>query len=297
MDGTYESIYLVAFILAGPVYNNALKNRAALLCRALRRVNRLCSRTLSDPANRLRKTRKKKSSAVPHFRSGHMSAICAGLAKQGKGRSSKRKGNRRCPFLFAHRRGYGVVPAAGRGTLPPSADGESPAEVQRKTPRPERANTPAAVRVPRWVGAEKELPGKGEPACGSSSAPAFRCRKGAAPSGANTPAAVRVPRWVGAEKELPGKGEPACGSSSAPAFRCRKGAAPSGANTPAAVRVPRSAGAEKEPPRQGEHANAVRAPRWVGAENPGNPEKIFPPEKAAKTPILTPRKRLSERYS
>ena len=33
-DGTYESIYLVAFILAGPVYNNALKNRAALLCRA-----------------------------------------------------------------------------------------------------------------------------------------------------------------------------------------------------------------------------------------------------------------------
>ena len=34
MDGTYESIYLVAFILAGAVYNNALKNRAALSCRA-----------------------------------------------------------------------------------------------------------------------------------------------------------------------------------------------------------------------------------------------------------------------
>ena len=44
-------------------------------------------------------------------------------------------------FLFAHRRGYGVVPAAGRGTFPPSADGESPAEVQRKTPRPSGANT------------------------------------------------------------------------------------------------------------------------------------------------------------
>ena len=42
---------------------------------------------------------------------------------------------------------------------------------------------------------------------------------------------------------------------------------------------------------------AVRAPRWVGAENPGNPEKIFPPEKAAKTPVLTLRKRLSERCS
>ena len=86
------------------------------------------------------------------------------IRKQGKGRSSKRKENRRLSFLFAHRRGYGVAPAAGAATLPPSADGESPAEVQRKTPCPERANTPAAVRVPRWVGAEKEPPGKGEPA-------------------------------------------------------------------------------------------------------------------------------------
>ena len=55
------------------------------------------------------------------------------IRKQGKGRSPKRKENRRLSFLFA--------PAAGRGTFPPSADGESPAEVQRKTPRPERANT------------------------------------------------------------------------------------------------------------------------------------------------------------
>ena len=61
--------------------------------------------------------------------------------KQGKGRSSKRKENRRLSFLFALRRGYGAVPAAGAATLPPSADGESPAEFQRKTFRPERANT------------------------------------------------------------------------------------------------------------------------------------------------------------
>ena len=39
MDGTCESIYLVAFILAGPVYNNVLTNCAALLCRALRKLN------------------------------------------------------------------------------------------------------------------------------------------------------------------------------------------------------------------------------------------------------------------
>ena len=60
-----------------------------------------------------------------------------------------------------------------------------------------------------------------------------------------------------------------------PGFPVQKRSRPERANTPAAVRVP----------------------RWVGAENPGNPEKIFPAEKAAKTPILTPRKRLSERYS
>ena len=40
------------------------------------------------------------------------------IRKQGKGRSSKRKENRRLSFLFA--------PAAGAATLPPSADGESP---------------------------------------------------------------------------------------------------------------------------------------------------------------------------
>ena len=46
-DGTYESIYLVAFILADPAHNNALKNCAALLCRAQRRFSGLCSSTLS----------------------------------------------------------------------------------------------------------------------------------------------------------------------------------------------------------------------------------------------------------
>ena len=102
-------------------------------------------------------------------------------------------------FLFAHRRGYGVVPAAGRGTLPPSADGESPAEVQRKTPRPERANPPAAVRVPRSAGAEKAPPGKGEPAD-----------------------AVRAPRSAGAGKGAAPSGRTRLRSSRAPVSRCRK---------------------------------------------------------------------------
>ena len=101
-------------------------------------------------------------------------------------------------FLFAHRRGYGVIPAAGRGTFPPSADGESP-----------------LLRFSEKLSARK----------GRTRLRQFECPAGS------------VQR--------------------------------------------------KEPPRQGEHADAVRAPRWVGAENPGNPEKIFPPEKAAKTPVLT----------
>ena len=73
-----------------------------------------------------------------------------------------------------------------------------------------------------------------------------------------------MPRLSGAEKESPVR-----------------------ANTPAAVRVPRSAGAEKEPPVRANPPAAVRVSRSANAENPGNPEKIFPPEKAAKTPVLT----------
>ena len=127
---------------------------------------------------------------------------------------------------------------------------ECPGQSVQKRSRPIRANPPAAVRVPRSVGAEKEPPRQGEHASGSSCAPVIRCRKGAAPSGrtrlrqfeyptqlvqkrsrpvrANTPAAVRAPRSSDAEKEPPRQGEPASGSSSAPLSRCRKGAAPSG---------------------------------------------------------------------
>ena len=89
------------------------------------------------------------------------------IRKQGKGRSSKRKENRRLSFLFA--------PAAGRGTFPPSADGESPAEVQRKTLRPERDEHACAVRVPRAAGAEKCCPDRANRLRGSC-IPAGRCR-------------------------------------------------------------------------------------------------------------------------
>ena len=62
------------------------------------------------------------------------------MRKQGKGRSSKRKGNRRCPFLFAHRRGYGVVPAVRRRRIPSLRfSGKLPAREGRTRSRSSRA--------------------------------------------------------------------------------------------------------------------------------------------------------------
>ena len=53
------------------------------------------------------------------------------IRKQGKGRSSKRKGNVGVPSF---------LPRRGRGNLPRSAERNDPAESQRKTCRPDRVN-------------------------------------------------------------------------------------------------------------------------------------------------------------
>ena len=112
----------------------------------LRRVNRLCSSTVADTANRLLKrtdsegssfAAEKKSSAVPRIsQRSHVGNLRQTL--QGKGEIHKRVET------------AGVYPL-----VRPRGVSALPAEVQRKTLRPERANTPAAVRVPRSAGAEK----------------------------------------------------------------------------------------------------------------------------------------------
>ena len=84
----------------------------------LRRVNRMCSRNVSDTANRLRKTRKKKSSAVPLISERSHIGNLRQIKKQGKGRSPKRKENRRLSFLFAPAAGRGTVPAVRRRRIP-----------------------------------------------------------------------------------------------------------------------------------------------------------------------------------
>ena len=109
---------MVQFILVGAVYYNALTNCAArlsprgpsLALRAihlvprLRRLSGLCSSNVSDTANRLRKTRKKKSSVVPLFRSGHMSAICARLSNKGKVGVQRGRETAGCPSSLPPRR-------------------------------------------------------------------------------------------------------------------------------------------------------------------------------------------------
>ena len=122
-------------------------------------------------------------------------------------------------FLFAHRRGYGTFPPSADGESPAEVQRKTPRPsgantltqfahpgfpVQKrsrpsgantltqfahpgfpvqKRSRPSGANPPAAVRVPRLAGAEKEPPVRVEPACGSSCAPVSRRRKGAARQG------------------------------------------------------------------------------------------------------------------
>ena len=102
----------------------SLALRAIHLVPRLRKLTHMCSRTISGTAYRFRHGSTLCSPTVEKIlcrslfsKRSHIGNLRQ-IRKQGKGRSSKRKGNRRCPFLFA--------PAAGAATLPPSADGESP---------------------------------------------------------------------------------------------------------------------------------------------------------------------------
>ena len=175
----------------------------------LRRVARMCSRTVSGTAYRFRHgstlcspTEEKILCRSP-FRSGRRSLVCVRLSNKGKVGVQRGRETAGVPSFLPTAVGTASSPPRGaaRSCRPQTAN--PPAEVQRKTSRPSGANTLTQFEYP------------GQPV-----------QKRSRPSGANPPAAVRVPRSAGAEKS------------------CR----PSGANPPAAVRVPRSAGAEKKPP-------------------------------------------------
>ena len=157
----------------------------------LRRVARMCSSTLSVNCEKAEKdTEEKILCRSPISKRSHVSNLRQTI--QGKGRSSKRKGNRRLSFLFA--------PAAGTASSPRRAPqspalrrAQLPAEIQRKTPRPERANTLTQFAHPAGL-----------------------VQKGSRPLGANTLTQFVCPGQPVLKKLPPRSGEHACGSSSAP---------------------------------------------------------------------------------
>ena len=179
IDRAYEDKLYQTPTFAGAVRNLQTNDLRGTVMPRLRRVARMCSRTVSGTAYRFRHgstlcspTEEKILCRSP-FRSGRRSLVCVRLSNKGKVGVQRGRETAGVPSF--------LPTAAGRGTLPPSADGESPAEVQRKTSRPERANTLTQFEYP-----------------------AGSVQKRSRPEGANPPAAVRVPRSAGAEKKPPG---------------------------------------------------------------------------------------------
>ena len=158
IDSTCEDKLYQTPKFAGAFRYNAQKNCAALSCRACVDETTCVAEqylTLRTGCSRGRTPKvvrpQQRKNPLPYSFSerSHIGNLRQ-IRKQGKGRSPKRKENRRLSFLFA--------PAAGRGTFPPSADGESPAEVQRKTLRPSGANTLTQFAYPGFPVQEKEPP-------------------------------------------------------------------------------------------------------------------------------------------
>ena len=158
----------------------------------------MCSRTVSDPANRLLKrtdsegsssVAEKKSSVVLLFRSGRWSLICARLRNKGKVGVQRGRETAGVPSFLPLRRGP-HSPALRRAQLP--------AEVQRKTLRPSGTNQLTQFVCPSQP-VQKKVPLVRVNRLRGSSTPLSRCRKRCRPLGANTPAAVRAPCSAGAE--------------------------------------------------------------------------------------------------
>ena len=127
----------IPFIFADAVCNNALTHCAALSCRTLRRVARMCSIMVSDTANmrihgaQSASRRKEKSSAVPLL--GAVAGLWSAPDYLTRERQEfKEEGKPQVVLPFC--------PRGGRRESPRSAERNSPAEIQR-TPPPVRANT------------------------------------------------------------------------------------------------------------------------------------------------------------
>ena len=181
---------LILFIFAGAAYDNALTNCATRSCCACIDLITCVAEHYLTLRTGCEKHGRKNPLPFLFSKRSHIGNLRQ-ISKQGKGRSSKRKENRRLSFLFA--------PAAGAATLPPSADGESPAEVQRKTSRPLGANTLTQFAHPGQPVQEKEPPRQGEHAH-AVRVPGQPVQRKEPPRQGEHANAVRVPRLSGAGK-------------------------------------------------------------------------------------------------
>ena len=205
---------------AGAVRYNAPKGCATRLCRACVELTVCVAVRYPITANISRNKRNGNPTAVPYFRSGRRSLVCARLSNKGKAGVQRGRKTAGCPSFLPTAVGTASSPPRGaaRSRRPQTANPH--AEIQRKTSRPLGANPPAAVRAPRLSGADKEPPRQGEHAD-----------------------AVRVPRTIGAEKEPPRQGEHA-DAVRAPRSADAEKEPPRQGEHANAVRAPRSAGAE-----------------------------------------------------
>ena len=149
--GTYELSVWYNLSFAGPIYHNALTSCAAMSCRALRRVNRLCSRTLSDTANMSRHGSTLCSPTVEKLLCRSLFSERSHVGNLRQTKKQRETGVKRVETVGV----YPLAHAAGRGDVPPSTDGE----------------------IPRLIQAKNLPPVRGEHACGSSRPPLSRTEK------------------------------------------------------------------------------------------------------------------------
>ena len=166
----------------------------------LRRQNRLCSSNVSDTANRLLKrtasegspsVAEEKSSAVPPFRSGHMSAICARLGSKGKVGVQRGRETAGVPSFLPPPRGAARSRRPQTANPPLRFSGKLPARKGRTCLRQFECPAGSVQKRSRPLGANTLT---------QFAHPGFPVQKRSRPLGANPPAAVRVPRSTGAGK-------------------------------------------------------------------------------------------------
>ena len=137
----------------------------------------MCSSTVSETANRLRKTRKKKSSAVPLFRSGRRSPVFAGLSSKGKVGVQRGRETAGVPSFLPLRRAP-QRPAVRRRRIPPLRFSEKlparkgrtrlrqfvcPGFPAQKRSRPVRANMLAQFAHPGFPVQKRSRPVRANP--------------------------------------------------------------------------------------------------------------------------------------